>query len=41
MLEKYEKPEVEFVELEEDDIVTSSGCASYTYGDGCTGSLAP
>ncbi len=41
MPEKYEKPEVEFVEVEEEDIVTSSPCDEYVYGDGCTGSLAP
>ena len=38
MLEKYETPEVEFVEMEEDVIVAS--CDEYMYGDGCTGSLA-
>lgn len=31
MLEKYETPEVEFVEMEEEDVMcASSGC---TYGD--------
>ena len=40
--EKYEAPEVEFVEMEEEDVVTaSSGCPEWVYGDGCTGELAP
>ena len=39
--EKYEAPEVEFVEMEEEDVVTASNnCDEYMYGDGCTGSLA-
>ncbi len=34
MLEKYETPEVEFVEME-DDVVVASGCVgTYIYGDG-------
>ncbi len=36
MLEKYEKPEVEFVEVEEEDVIVASGCPTYIYGDGCT-----
>lgn len=40
MLEKYEIPEVEFVEMEDEDIVTTSGCPEYVYGNGCTGELA-
>ncbi len=35
--EKYEAPEVEFVEMEEDVVVTSSGCNGYDYGTECTG----
>lgn len=38
--EKYEAPEVEFVEMEEDVVTASSNCTEYIYGDGCTGSLA-
>ena len=44
MLEKYETPEFEFVEVEDMDIITtSSSCDEfeYVYGDGCTGILAP
>ena len=38
MPEKYEKPEVDFVEMEAEDIVTASQeCPTYMYGDGCTG----
>ena len=34
MKEKYETPKVEFVEIEENDIMTaSSGCPEYEYGD--------
>lgn len=37
MLEKYETPEVEFVEMEEDVIVASATpCPTYMYGDGET-----
>ena len=42
MLEKYETPEFEFVEVEDMDIITtSSSCDGfeYVYGDGCTGEL--
>ena len=41
MLEKYETPEFEFVEVEDMDIITtsSSDCPTYVYGDGCTGEL--
>ena len=38
MPEKYEKPEVEFVELEEQDVIMMSGSG---YGQDCTGSIAP
>ena len=38
--EKYEAPEVEFVEMEEDIVTTSSDCPTWKYGDGCTGELA-
>ena len=38
--EKYEAPEVEFVEMEE-DIVTASNCLEYVYGDGCKAGLIP
>ena len=42
MLEKYETPEFEFVEVEDMDVVTtSSDCPTWVYGDGCTGELAP
>ena len=42
MLEKYETPEFEFVEVEDMDIITTSKpCDEYVYGDGCTGILAP
>ena len=41
MLEKYETPEFEFVEVEDMDIITSSDCPTYVYGDGCIGELAP
>ncbi len=34
MIEKYEKPEVEFVEMEEKDVITAS-CDEYHYGDDC------
>lgn len=35
MLEKYETPEVEFVEMEEEDVIVASGCVgTYIYGDG-------
>ena len=34
MLEKYETPEVEFVEMEEDDVIVASGCPGL-YGTGC------
>ena len=41
MPEKYEKPEVDFVEMEDEDvIVTSSNCPTWTYGNDCKGSLA-
>ena len=40
MPEKYEKPEVDFVEMEEEDVIVTSNCPEYIYGDGCTGSLA-
>lgn len=34
MKEKYESPKVEFVEIEENDIMTaSSECPKYEYGD--------
>ena len=33
MLEKYETPEVEFVEMEE-DVIVASGCPGL-YGTGC------
>ena len=41
--EKYETPEVEFVEMDDTDVVVCSGggCSGYMYGDGCTGFLAP
>ncbi len=40
MPEKYEKPEVDFVEMENEDvIVTSTPCDEYMYGDGCTGGV--
>ena len=39
MMEKYETPEVEFVEMEEEDVVTASSCDEYIYGNGCTGTL--
>ena len=35
MTEKYETPDVEFVEMEEEDIICASGCDEYIYGDGC------
>ena len=38
--EKYEAPEVEFVEMEEDIVTASSDCPTWKYGDGCTGELA-
>ena len=42
MNEKYETPEVEFVEMEDTDVVVCSNpCPTYSYGQGCTGSLAP
>ena len=43
MPEKYEKPEVDFVEMEDEDVIVTSGggCPDYNYGNGCTGSLAP
>ena len=42
MLVFYETPEVEFVEMEKEEIVIASGsCPTYVYGDGCTGELAP
>lgn len=32
--EKYEAPEVEFVEMEDEDVVTASGnCSTFNYGD--------
>lgn len=34
MMDKYETPDVEFVELEENDVITSS-CDGYLYGDVC------
>ncbi len=40
MTEKYETPEVEFVEMEDTDVVCSS-CDEWKYGNGCTGDLAP
>ena len=41
MMEKYETPEIEFVEMEEKDVIVTSGsCDEYMYGDGCIGSLA-
>ena len=40
MIERYETPEVDFVEME-DDAITASNCDGYVYGDGCTGELAP
>ena len=40
MLEKYETPEFEFVEVEDMDVITtSSDCPTWVYGDGCTGEL--
>ena len=36
MLEKYETPEVEFVEMEEEDVIVASDCGCnnpYGYGD--------
>lgn len=42
MLEKYETPEFEFVEVEDMDIIaTSNPCPTWVYGDGCIGELAP
>lgn len=38
MLEKYETPEVEFVEMEEEDVIVASSCGNpngyddYSYG---------
>ena len=42
MQKDYKSPEVEFVDMNEEDIlVASSNCPEYVYGSGCTGSLAP
>ncbi len=41
MLEKYEAPEVEFVEMEDADVVTASNCPEYDYGDVSKGNCAP
>ena len=38
--EKYEAPEVEFVEIEEDVVTASTDCPEYEYGDTCIGSKA-
>ena len=37
MIEKYETPEVEFVEMEEKDVISCSSdpCDEYEYGDVC------
>ena len=41
MSEKYETPEIEFIDLDDTDVVVcSTPCDDYMYGDGCTGSLA-
>ena len=41
MLEKYETPEYDFIEVEDLDIITASpSCPTYVYGNGCTGELA-
>ena len=37
MLEKYETPEVEFVEMEEEDVIVTSGGCSDTAGRGVVG----
>ena len=37
----YETPEIELVEMDDQDIVTASNCPEYVYGNGCTGALAP
>ena len=39
--EKYEAPEVEFVEIEEDVVTASTDCPEYEYGNTCIGSKAP
>jgi hypothetical protein len=39
MLEKYETPEFEFVEMEDLDIITASGCDGWYYGNDCTAGL--
>ena len=42
MPEKYEKPEVDFVEMEEEDVIvtsSTSSCSPYIYGDGCVDGL--
>lgn len=41
MLEKYETPEVEFVEMEEEDVIVASCDNPYGYGDNTKGSCAP
>ena len=41
MIERYETPEVDFVEMEDDVVTASNNCPKYMYGDGCTGELAP
>ncbi len=41
MNEKYETLEIEFVDLDDTDVVLCSGCNGYVYGNGCTGSQAP
>ena len=33
MIEKYETPDVEFEEMEEKDVIVTSGCTEYVYGD--------
>ena len=41
MSEKYETPEIEFIDLDDTDVILCSSCSSYVYGNGCTGTLAP
>ena len=38
---EYEAPEIEFVEMDDADVIVCSGCPEYVYGNGCTGFLAP
>lgn len=37
MTENYETPEVEFVEIEENDVIVTSGNNCNPYGDVCVG----